>query len=1040
MGTWSAILFVLRYNKINQEGGFMVHLHTRSCYSLLKSPLQVHEIVDAAKEFGFLHVAYTDFHSMYGTMEFWKYAQSKGLHPIIGLELETVYQEACFHFVLLAKNDDGLQELYALSTLLMQSQKLEMLEMASKSQNCIVLTAGSSDQLESYIEHQNEEQMIEFLSICKNLWQDFYVSIAMNDSQLRKEYNVLLKKCAKDVGLETVALSRIYYKNKEDVEKLRLLQAIAKQTTLYDKTLTVGNGRYFRSKEEMEKLYDAEDLACSEKIAKQCNVQMSFQKSTLPNFENNLHIDNDHYLFQLAKAGLNKRLNHKVRNNYMQRLEYELSIIIKMGFTNYFLIVWDFIRYARKEGIYVGPGRGSSVGSLVAYCLGITHIDPVQNNLLFERFLNPERISMPDIDIDIPDDQREKMIDYVIGKYHTENVSHIASFTTLKAKQALRDVGRVMEFSTRKIDQLTKALGNDKDLKLASAYQNNRNFARLVNESKETYELFRKASSIEGLPRHVSLHAAGIVISNQAIQKVCPLVQIDQEIKATQFTKDYLEELGLIKMDFLGIRNLSIIDSIVKEIEKKTAKKLELLKLPLNDARTYQLLSNADTLGVFQLESDGIRKLLKQIQPSCFADVAATLALYRPGPMKNIPLYLQSKNHPETIHYIDQRLQPILQESYGVMIYQEQIMQIAQVIGGFTLAQADNLRKAMGKKDAQIMASYRQAFIEGAIKNGCRRKLATELFETMERFAEYGFNKCHSYGYGLIVYQMAYLKANYPLYFYQCILNASLGSEKKTSQYVYECQRKGIAILAPDVNRSEMAYEIENNALRMPLTVLKEVSNRTHKEIEQERQLKPFEGFVDFVVRITARKVSESNIRTLIYGGALDGFEYNRATMIENLSRTLQYASIVQTFTSEEVLFNYDVASSPRIIRMHENRMEKAKREKEVFGFYLSEHPVQALRMKYPKTILLRDCLSFYGNCEVIGQIMRYHIHKTKTNETMCFLTIEDESGSIDVAIMPKLYQEEKKKIQNQSLLKIRGKKNRPDSILANQIEWFEIS
>ena len=1018
----------------------MVHLHTRSCYTLLKSPLQIHDIVDTAIEYGFSHVAYTDFHSMYGTMEFWKYAQSKGIHPIIGLELETNWKEDRFHFVLLAKNDNGLQELYALSSLLMRDEKLELEDCALKSQDCIVLTAGSSDQLESYIEHQDEKNILAFLSFCKGLWKDFYVSIAMNDSQLRKEYNLLLKQCALSLELKTVALSRIYYKKKEDVEKLRVLQAISKQTSLYDKTLTVGNNRYFRNQKEMAELYDREDLACTDEIAKQCNVQMSFQKSCLPQFENNLHIDNDRYLYKLSKAGLNKRLHNKVSSVYQQRLDYELSIIIKMGFTNYFLIVWDFIRYARKEGIYVGPGRGSSVGSLVAYCLGITHIDPVQNNLLFERFLNPERITMPDIDIDIPDDQREKMIAYVVDKYHVENVSHIASFNTLKAKQALRDVGRVMDFSVRKIDTLVKSLGNDKDVKLREAYQTNRNFARFVNESKDTYELFEKACAIEGLPRHISLHAAGIVISNQAIEKVCPLVQIDQEIKATQFTKDYLEELGLIKMDFLGIRNLSIIDSIVKAIEKKTGNSLELLKLPLNDAKTYQLLSNADTLGVFQLESDGIRKLLKEIQPSCFADVAATLALYRPGPMKNIPLYLERKHHPETIQYIDRRLQPILQESYGIMIYQEQIMQIAQVIGGFTLAQADNLRKAMGKKNPEIMASYRQAFLEGAMKNGCRPKVATELFATMERFAQYGFNKCHSYGYGLIVYQMAYLKANYPLYFYQCILNGSLGSEIKTSQYIYECQRKRIEILPPDVNKSQELYEIEGNAIRMPLQALKEITVRTYKKIEEERARKPFEDYVDFVVRISAIKVNESNIRTLIDGGALDCFGLNRATMKENLALTLQYAGIIQTFTSDEVLFEYDVVSPPRIIKMHENRMERAKREKEVFGFYLSEHPVQALRIKYPKAIRLKESYARSGNMEVIGLVLRYHIHKTKTNEVMCFLTIEDESGTLDIAIMPKLYQFEKKNIQNQRIVRIRGRKNRPDSIVANQMEWMQIS
>lgn len=1016
----------------------MVHLHSRTCYSLLKSPFRVHELVDTAVQMGYSHVACTDLNSMYATMSFWKYALSKGIHPIIGLELELKWQESPFHFVFLAKNDQGLQELYALSSLLMDNQELEIEDCAKRSQNCIVLTAGSEDALEGYIEHQDEEGMKTFISFCKGLWSDFYVSIAMNDSKLRKENNQLLKACAKEFDVRTVALSRIYYRKKEDVQKLRVLQAISNQTSFQDKTLHVRNDRYFRSQEEMEQLYDQDDLEMTDDIAKQCNVQMSFQKSHLPTFENNLHIDNDRYLIKLCKAGLEKRLNHQKREEYTARLEYELSVIVKMGFTNYFLIVWDFIRYARKEGIYVGPGRGSAVGSLAAYCLGITHIDPIKNHLLFERFLNPERISMPDIDTDIPDNRREDLIRYVQEKYGKDKVSHIVTFNTMKAKQALRDVGRILDFGPRKIDTMIKALGNAKSLK--EAYQKNRNFARIVNESKDTYELFEKACWIEGLPRHISLHAAGIVMSDQAIEKVCPLVRVDDDIKATQFTMEYLEELGLIKMDFLGIRNLTIIDSIVQAIEKREHRKINVLKLPLNDARVYQLLKNADTLGVFQLESDGIRKLLKQIQPNCFEDIAAVLALYRPGPMKNIPLYLERRQHPEKITYLHPKLKPILQESYGIMLYQEQIMQIATTLGGFTMAQADNLRKAMGKKNPTIMASYKEAFVQGALKNGCTQSVALELFDSMARFAEYGFNKCHSYGYGMIVYQMAYLKANYPLYFYQCILNSVIGSEVKTSQYIYECQRKQIQILPPDINQSESGYVIEGNALRMPLQTMKGIANLVESEIKKEKEKGPFDDFVNFVTRITARKVNESNLRILIDGGAMDCLGYNRATMNENLARTLQYASICQTKTKEEVLFNYDIVSRPRIVKMHENPIQKASREKNVFGFYLTEHPVQSIRKKYPHALCIRNVLAQTGNLEVLGQITRYHMHKTKKNQMMCFITIEDETGTMDVAIMPKLFEKERNQIDIQAIVRIRGNKNRSDSMIANWMEWIEIS
>ena len=1014
----------------------MVHLHTRSCYSLLESPFRIEEIIDTAIEQGCTHVACTDLNSMYATMMFWKMAQAKGIHPILGLELACTYQEAPLHFVLLAKDDIALQELYGISTQLMNGEALAFASLVNQSQHCIVLTAGSSDQLEACMEHQDQAGIEALLQVCKEAWSDFYVSIAMNDSMLRKENNVLLKTCAKHLAIPTVALSRVYYKKREDVQKLRVLKAIAKQTSYQDKTLDVVNDRYFRSEQEMKELYDVEDLERAEAIAKQCNVQMSFKKSTLPTFENNLHIDNETYLIKLCKAGLEKRLNHQENLVYKKRLEYELSVIIKMGFTNYFLIVWDFIRFSRQQGIYVGPGRGSAVGSLAAYCLGITHIDPIKNHLLFERFLNPSRATMPDIDTDIPDDRREEVIAYVRNKYGKEKVAHIVTFTTLKAKQAIRDVGRILDFAPRKIDAMTKALGNG-NVTLSQAIQNNRTFSRLVNETKDTQLLFTMASWIEGLPRHTSLHAAGIVLSNQEITKICPLVGIDESIEATQFTMEYLEELGLIKMDFLGIRNLTIIDSIVQSIERDTKEHLELLKLPLDDVKTYELLSKADTMGIFQLESDGIRKLLRQIQPKCFADIAAVLALYRPGPMQNIPLYLERRKHPETITYLDPRLEPILKETYGIMIYQEQIMQIATTIGGFSLAQADFLRKAMSKKKQDVMMEYRQAFIEGAVRNHCRRKVAEEIFASMERFAEYGFNKCHSYGYGLIVYQMAYLKANYPLHFYQSILNGVIGSENKTCQYVYECQRKRIPIYAPSIQYSQAEYGIEKEGLRMPFRTMKGIGPVVQKEIEAERNKELFKDFIDFVVRMSAHKVNESNMRILINGGALDELGLNRATMNENLGHVLQYAGIVQTKTEDGVLFDFDLVSRPNLIKMKENSLDKASKEKATYGFYLSEHPVQALRKHYPKAMPLQQTLAVMGNLEVLGQVIRYHVHKTKTQQTMCFLTIEDETGTLDIAIMPKLYEKERQQIKSQALVRIVGKKNREDSMIANRIDWL---
>ena len=1014
----------------------MVHLHTRSCYSLLHSPFRIQEIIDTAASMHFRHVCLTDLHSMYGTMEFWKYAQKKSIHPIIGLEVHTVWNEAPFSFVLLAKNDLGLQQLYHVSTCLMKGDKTDAEQLASMTSQCIALTAGDNDTLEQYVEHEDTESIENYLNKMASLWDDFYVSIAMNDSSYRRQVNQFLKACTKHIGLDTVALSRIYYRTDRDVESLRMLQAIEQQKTIYDQTLNVSNHRYFRSQAEMEALYDPEDLLNTERIASQCNVQMSMTKSRLPVFINKLGIDNDKYLIKLCHAGLLKRMNRKVPDVYKNRLDYELSVIIKMGFTDYFLIVWDFIRFARSQNINVGPGRGSAAGSLAAYCLGITHIDPIRNHLLFERFLNPERISMPDIDTDFPDDKRDDVIDYVYDKYGAGHVAHIIAFNTLKAKQVLRDVARITNYPPRKVDAIAKSIGNDSKMTLEKAYHSNAYFARLIQADAESRELYERSLKLEGLPRHLTLHAAGIVLSDQEIEKVCPLVQVEENMEATQFPMEDLEDLGLIKMDFLSLKNLTTIHEIKTSIEKNTNVTIPLLQIPLNDRRTYQLLSRADTLGVFQLESQGIMQLLKKMQPQCFEDICAVLALYRPGPMKNIDTYLDKRAHPETIEYPDRRLEPILKETYGIILYQEQIMQIAQVIGGFTLSQADTLRKAMSKKNAQTMASYRQTFVQGALKNGCRTKVAEDIFDLMERFAEYGFNKSHSYVYGLVAYQMAYLKANYPVYFYQGLLNSVIGSEIKTSQYIYECQHRQINVLPPSVNDSQALFAVQPQGLRMPLRTIKGIGRMVHEQIEKSRQQKRFTDFIDFVVRITAERVNESNIRALIDAGALDELGLNRMTMNENLGRVLQYAAIVQTVTDQGVLFNYDLVSLPKIIPMKEDRLKKAQKEKMVYGFYLSEHPVHSIRKNYPKCTPVNRIQN--GYVQVIGKVNGYRTHRTKNGQLMCFMTIEDETGQLDIVIMPKLYEMQKEHIRKDRIVIVQGKKDREHSVLANRMNWHQ--
>ena len=762
----------------------MVHLHMRSSYSLLESPIRLESMILHQKQLGYNHVCLTDHNVMYGTMEFYQLCKKHNVHAIIGLEVDSIYNEEPFHFILLAKNDMGLQNLYKLSSIIKENVSFD--EVIKYAKDCVVLTSSDGkDTFSAYIEHQDLEKLSAFVELCKNSFSDFYVSISMNDSGKKRVDNKILKQ----LDCKCVALSRILYEKSEDVKSLQALRAIAKQTNIENQGLDVQFQRYLRSPQEMEALYDECDLLATEQIARMCNVQMALQKSKLPVFENKLHIDSSDYLVKLCKKGLEKRLNGNLDAVYMNRLEYELSVIINMGFTDYFLIVWDFIRYARSKDIFVGPGRGSAAGSLVAYCLGITHIDPIQNNLLFERFLNPSRISMPDIDTDFPDDRRDEVIQYVRKLYGQDHVSHIVTFNTLQARQAIRDVGRVMNIPARIVDELSKMLKNTPKITLMQAYNENALFRKRIQSDQKLIELFQMCVSIEGLPRHTSLHAAGIVLSDQPIVNVCPLVSVDGDIQATQFTAEYLEDLGLIKMDFLGIRNLTTIHEIVTNLKEQKHISLDMMKINLKDAKTYQLLSLGNTLGVFQLESSGITSLLQKIQPNKFEDISVVLALYRPGAMQHIDTYIERKKDPSKVVYPHPLLEPILKETYGIMIYQEQVMQTAQVIGGFSLAQADTLRKAMSKKKLDVMQNLKEQFILGARKNRIKDSVSNKIFSIMEQFAGYGFNKSHSYAYGLVAYQMAYLKANYPLYFYQSLLNSVIGSGIKTSQYIYECMR-----------------------------------------------------------------------------------------------------------------------------------------------------------------------------------------------------------------------------------------------------------
>ncbi len=728
-------------------------------------------------------------------------------------------------------------------------------------------------------------------------------------------------------------------------------------------------------------------------------------------------------------------MNDHIPKIYIDRLEYELSVITKMGFTNYFLMVYDMIRYAKTQNILVGPGRGSAAGSLVAYCLGITHIDPIKNQLLFERFLNPERISMPDIDTDFPDTSRHKIIEYLQAQYGADHVALIVTFSALKAKQALRDVARVKNIPNLEIDSIVRLIPNVPNMNLNKAWNEISAFRSKIQSKASYLDLFHTALKIENLPRHTSQHAAGVVLSQKEIVEVCPIYAGDGTIQSTQFTMDYLESLGLIKMDVLALKNLTTVENILSDLKKTYGLELDIYKLNQNDKKTYALLSSGDTIGVFQFESDGIRSLLRDIRPQTFSDIAIALALYRPGPMENKNVYLANRNHPETIHYLHPLLEPILKETYGIMIYQEQIMQIAQTIGNMTLAQADSLRKAMSKKNKALMDSYEEIFIQGATAQNIKKEIATKIFKTMEHFADYGFNKSHSYAYASLAYAMAYLKANYPLFFYRSLLDSVTGNKEKSADYIFECSKRNVPVLPCSIVSSTDRYCIENNGIRMPFQVLKGIGKTVYDKIIQERKKKPFQDLYECMARLIACGIKENALITLINAGAFDPLYPSRKTLAENLDQIISYANLVKV-EDETLHFDFSVASPPNLIRLEEQVLERAQKEKEVYGFYLSEHPISSLRKKrFQNLRTLREISEQLGFVSVLGRVSRIKPYRTKKGDLMAFLTLEDETQMIDVAIMPRLYGQIKGSLQENQIILLNGKKDRKDSILAQKIQ-----
>ncbi|HEX6922463.1 MAG TPA: DNA polymerase III subunit alpha, partial [Bacillales bacterium] len=784
----------------------------------------------------------------------------------------------------------------------------------------------------------------------------------------------------------------------------------------------------FKSGDEMEALFSnlPGAVANTQRIADQCNLTIEFGRSVLPAFPLPEGTSAAEYLRAHCEKGLSERYVD-VTDEISRRLDYELSVIEEMQFCDYFLIVWDFMKFAHQQGIMTGPGRGSAAGSLVAYVLEITDVDPIKHGLLFERFLNPERVTMPDIDIDFSDTRRDEMIRYVAGKYGRGHVAQIITFGTLAARAAVRDVGRVLDVSPKLVDSVAKKIPSRPGITLENAKQESAALKNLLQESQEAVDLFRIAETIEGFPRHASTHAAGIVISKDPLTDVVPLQEGQEGIALTQYPMDILEEIGLLKMDFLGLRNLSLIENILWLIEKGTGQYIDLKSIPFDDRETFQLLASGDTTGVFQLESDGMRQVLKRLKPSHFEDIIAVNALYRPGPMDNIPTFIAGKHGQREVTYIHEDLKPILESTYGVIVYQEQIMQIASKMAGFTLGEADLLRRAVSKKKKDILDTEREHFIKGCIEKGYAKDTAETVYDLIVRFANYGFNRSHAAAYSVIAYQLAYLKANYPNYFMAALLSSVTGDHSKIEQYIRELRPRDIPLYPPSVNKSGVVFMAEGEGIRFGLLAVKNVGAKAAQELISARKKRPYGDLFDLCARVSVKAVNRRAIESLVMAGGMDEFGIDRARLIHSLPAAVEYGESVQEQGNHGQMEWFESGGEkPDYEEVPPFGMnETLKHEKDALGFYLSAHPLERFGsvLQSVEHSKVRDLAGFREKtiARMAGMISKARFIRTKKGDQMAFVSLSDDTGDVEVVVFPKLYNQNPLYFEKEQFLLLEG-------------------
>ena len=1039
------------------------HLHVHTEYSLLDGSNKIKEYVKRVKELGMDSAAITDHGVMYGVIDFYRAAREAGIKPILGCEVYvapnsrfdkelTGGEDRYYHLVLLAENNTGYANLMKIVSRgftegYYYKPRVDMEVLQTYHEGIIALSACLAGEVQRYIVkglHEEAKKAVLKYEACFGKG-NFFLEMQDHGIPEQKLVNTELLKLSKETGIELVVTNDVHYTYKEDVDSHDILLCLqtGKKLADEDRMRYVGGQYYVKSEEEMKALfpYAWEAVENTQRIADRCHVEIEFGVTKLPKFEVPEGYDSWTYLNKLCSDGLAERYGDEhapagsTGQTLRERLDYELNVIRTMGYVDYFLIVWDFINYAKEHGIPVGPGRGSAAGSIVAYCLKITNIDPIRYQLLFERFLNPERVSMPDIDVDFCFERRQEVIDYVGRKYGADKVVQIVTFGTMAARGVIRDVGRVMDMPYAFVDSIAKMIPNELNITIDKALDMNPEFKSLYSSDDRVHHLIDMCKRLEGLPRNTSMHAAGVVICQKSADEFVPLSRGSDGSIVTQFTMTTLEELGLLKMDFLGLRTLTVIQNAVNMIEKDTGVHIDVDHIDYDDKKVLESLGTGKTDGVFQLESTGMKNFMKELRPQSLEDVIAGISLYRPGPMDFIPKYIRGKNNPDSITYACPQLEPILAPTYGCIVYQEQVMQIVRDLGGYTLGRSDLVRRAMSKKKQAVMEKERANFVygngeegvPGCVSRGIDEKTASGIYDTMMDFAKYAFNKSHAACYAVVAYQTAYLKYYYPVEFMAALMTSVIDNPKKVAEYILVCRNMGIEILPPDINEGESGFSVSGSSIRYALTAIKSVGRPVITAVVEERKERgPFLNLQDFVNRITDKDVNKRAVESFIKAGALDGLGGTRKQFMSvfsqvmdrtqkdrknNMAGQLSLFDIVEEEEKEGLALKLpDVGEYPKEMKL--------AFEKEVLGIYVSGHPLEEYEAAWRKKISNTTADFAYdeevqgvrvkdGAKAVIGGLIAGKTIKyTKDNKIMAFLTIEDLVGTVEVIVFPKTYEQ----------------------------------